>query len=345
MHDSDATQILVTGGSGFVAAHCIAAALNAGHTVRTTLRSPERAPEVRDMVTAAGADPAALTFAAADLTDDAGWAEAVAGCDAVLHVASPFPAGTVEHEDELIVPARDGTLRVLRAARDAGVRRVVMTSSFAAIGYGHPPTARPFTERDWTDIDGEIAPYIKSKAVAEREAWTFIAREGGELELAVVNPVGIFGPALGPDLSASIALVASLLGGAMSAGAPNLAFGVVDVRDVADLHLRAMTDPAAAGERFLATAGDSVTLPWVAAVLRERLGEAAAAVPAGALADEVVRDAARHDPAMAQIAAELGAVRHVSGEHARRVLGWEPRGADEAVVATAESLLRLGIVR
>jgi nucleoside-diphosphate-sugar epimerase len=190
------------------------------------------------MVKTGGADPgAALTFAA-DLTSDAGWADAVAGCDYVLHVDSPFPPETPKHEDELIVPARDGALRVLRSARDAGVKRVVLTSSFAAIGPGSKPTDAPFTEEDWADPDGtEVTPYVKSKILAERAAWDFTAREGGALELAVINPVGLFGPVVGPDYSGSIQLVKQLLDGGMP-GLPRLSFGVGDVRDLADLRMR-----------------------------------------------------------------------------------------------------------
>jgi len=250
-----ADTVLVTGGSGFLAAHCVIQALNAGHEVRTTIRSPAREAEVRAMVAAAGIDAGdRLRFAIADLTRDDGWADAVADCAFVLHVASPFPQGEPADEDKLIVPARDGALRVLKAAREAGVRRTVLTSSFAAVGYGYPEKDRRFTEADWTQVDAPIAPYIKSKAVAERAAWDFMAREGGDMEFTALNPVGIFGPAPGPDLSGSIAIIRQMLSGKMKA-VPNITFGVVDVRDVAALHLLAMMHPAARGERFIATAG------------------------------------------------------------------------------------------
>ncbi len=217
----------------------------------------------------------AFSFFAADLERDAGWADAVAGCDYVLHVASPFPANVPKHEDELIVPAREGALRVLRAARDAGVKRAVLTSSFAAIGYGHEPQQAPFDETSWTNPDGKgVSAYAKSKTLAERAAWDFIAREGGNLELAVVNPVGVFGPVLGPDYATSILLLQRMLDGAMP-GAPKLQFGVVDVRDVADLHLRAMLHPAARGERFLAVAGEFISVLDIAKVLKRRMGATA----------------------------------------------------------------------
>jgi nucleoside-diphosphate-sugar epimerase len=200
------STILVTGGSGFIGSHCILQLLAAGHQVRTTIRSLKREGDVRALLKQGGAEPAdRLSFVAADLVSDAGWPQAVNGCEYVLHVASPFPPNVPKDENELIVPAREGALRVLWAARDAGVKRVVLTSSFAAIGYGHKPQAAPFDEIGWTNIDGEdVLPYVKSKTLAERAAWDFIAREGGALELSVVNPVAVFGPVLGPDYSTSI---------------------------------------------------------------------------------------------------------------------------------------------
>ena len=266
----------------------------------------------------------------------------MAGCRYVLHVASPFPSVQPRNPFELIVPARQGALRVLRAARDAGVARVVLTSSFAAIGYGHTPTERPFTEEDWTELDDTASPYVRSKTLAERAAWDFVAGEGGALELAVVNPVGVLGPVLGPDLSSSIRLVKEALDGAMP-GAPRLYFNLVDVRDVADLHLRAMTDPAAKGERFLAVADGPVSIKDVCDVLRAHLGEAAARVPTREVPDVLVRALALVNPEARGIVGDLGKVRRASNEKARRVLGWEPRSNEEGILATAESLVRLGL--
>ena len=340
------STVLVTGGSGFIGSHCIVQLLAAGHRVRTTVRSLDREDAVRAMLRQGGVEPGErLSFVEADLRRDAGWPEAVAGCDYVLHVASPFPPDIPQHEDELIVPARDGALRVLRAARDAGVRRVVLTSSFAAVGYGHAPQPAPFDETSWTDLDGEgVLPYIKSKTLAERAAWDFIAREGGALELAVVNPVGVFGPVLGPDYSTSILLVQRLMDGAMP-GCPQLSFGAVDVRDVADLHIRAMTDPAAKGERFLAVAGDFLSIRDIAMILKNRMGASARRVPTRQLPNWLVRLAALRDPAVKQILPELGKPKNATGEKARRVLGWAPRSREDAIVATAESLLRLGLLK
>jgi dihydroflavonol-4-reductase len=338
--------VLVTGGSGFIGAHCILQLLNAGYRVRTTVRSLKREPDVRAMLKQGGVEAGdRLTFAAADLTQDAGWVQAVAGCDYVLHVASPLPPSVPKSEDELIVPARDGTLRVLRAARDAGVKRVVQTSSFAAIGYGHKEHSAPFTEKDWSNLNGEdMSVYPKSKTLAERAAWDFIGREGGALELAAVNPVGVFGPVLGPDYSTSILLVQRLMDGAMP-GLPRLHFGVVDVRDVANLHLRAMTHPAAKGERFLAVAGDFMTLVEIAQVLKIRMGAAAKRVPTRQLPNWLMHIAALREPAVKLILPELGKVKNATSEKAQRVLGWTPRSREDAIVATAESLVKLGLLK
>ncbi len=340
------STVLVTGGSGFIGSHCILQLLAAGHEVRTTVRSLKRETDVRALLKEGGAEPGArLSFYAADLEKDAGWAEAVAGCEYVLHVASPLPPNVPKNEDELIVPAREGTLRVLRASRDAGVKRVVLTSSFAAIGYGHPQQQAPFDETIWTDPNGSDAmPYVKSKTLAERAAWDFIAGEGGTLELSTANPVAVLGPVLGPDYSASILMVQRLMDGAIP-GCPRLYYGVVDVRDVADLHIRAMTHPAARGERFLAVAGDFMSMLEMARVLKGRMGASARRVPTRQLPDWLVRLAALRDPAVKLILPELGKVKNGTGEKARRLLGWAPRTNEEAIVATAESLIRLGLLK
>jgi len=320
--------------------------LAAGHSVRATLRDMRRAEGIRDTLRAAGAANARqIGFVTADLGADAGWTDAVSGCDFVLHVASPFPAGIPRHEDDLIVPARQGTLRVLHAARDARVRRVVLTSSFAAIGYGHPPQAAPFDETWWTNLEaGQVAPYVKSKTLAERAAWDFMAREGGALQLAVVNPVGVFGPVLGPHLPTSVQTIQRMLNGGIPA-CPRLYFGVVDVRDVADLHLRAMQHPAAAGERFLATAGPSLSLLQIAAVLHARLGDAARRAPRRQIPDWLVKLLAMGGSRLARAARpELGKVKDASSDKARGLLGWQPRGSEESIVATAGSLLRPDLI-
>jgi len=340
------SAVLVTGGSGFIGSHCILALLAGGHQVRTTVRNLKRESDVRALLKRGGAEPGdRLSLFAADLENDAGWREAVASCDYVLHVASPFPAIAPKDENELIVPAREGALRVLRAARDAGVKRVVLTSSFAAVGYGHKPQQRPFDETDWTDLNGNgVYPYVKSKTLAERAAWDFIAAEGRGLELSVINPVAVLGPVLAPDYSTSIMMIQRLMDGA-APGCPQLAFGIVDVRDVADLHVRAMTDPAAKGERFLAVAGDFLSMRDIALVLKRRLGAAARRVPTRRLPNWVVRIAALTDPTVRQFLAELGKPKNATNAKAKRVLGWVPRSNEDAIVATAESLMQLGLLK
>ncbi|SNY68834.1 NAD-dependent epimerase/dehydratase family protein [Paractinoplanes atraurantiacus] len=285
--------VLVTGGSGFVGSYVVRRALAAGYRVRTTVRS--RPVEGVESVQA-------------DLMSDEGWDEAVAGATYVLHVASPFPASQPADENDLIVPAREGTLRVLRAAKASGVRRVVLTSSFAAVGYGHGDTDRVFTEDDWTDVNGPgVQPYVKSKTLAERAAWDFAAAGGPEL--TVLNPTGIFGPVLGPSWSSSVDLIAAILDGTMTR-IPDVTITPVDVRDLADLHLLALTHPAAAGERYIACGPDEVTLPQVAALLGH--GD---------------RPAAPGDRP-----------RHTTNAKAVATFGWKPRPAAEMFLDTARSL-------
>ncbi|PJZ67984.1 epimerase [Leptospira wolffii] len=338
------STILVTGGSGFIGSHTILRLLKEGHRVRTTVRNAKREEDVKALLRQGGWESEdGLSFFLADLEKDEGWAQATKGCDYVLHVASPFPPSVPKHEDELIIPAREGTLRVLKASRDSGVKRVVITSSFAAIGYGHKNKTNPYDETDWTDANGAIPAYVKSKTLAERAAWDFIKSEGKGLELSSVNPVGVFGPVLGPDYSASIVVVQRLLDGAMP-GIPQLYFGVVDVRDVVDLHLKAMTNPKANGERFLAVAGDFMTIQEIARVLKEGLGKSAEKVPTKTVPNWLVRIVSLWDQGAKQILPELGKKKNGSNEKAKRILGWSPRSNEEAILATAESLIRFGLV-
>jgi dihydroflavonol-4-reductase len=336
--------VLVTGGTGFIAQHCMIVLLNNGYRVRTTLRSPGREEEVRQYLRTGGVEAGdRLSFVIADLGADEGWAEAAEGCAYVMHGASPTPSGDQVDEDDWVKPAVEGNLRVLRAARDAGVKRVVLTSAFGAIGAGHKADhPRPFVETDWSDLAGDIAPYQKSKTLSERAAWDFIAKEGGALELSAINPVAVLGPALGADYSHSIRLIVSLMNG--QPGVPKINSGFVDVRDVAELHLLAMTNPLAKGERFIAASGESMWMIDVAKVLRERMGAAASKVSTKVMPNWLVRLGAKSNPALRPVAPLLGVDLNASGEKAVRLLGWAPRPAQEAIVATAQSLVRLGLV-
>lgn len=337
-------EVLVSGGSGFIAGWCIIALLRAGWRVRTTIRSLSREAEVRAWLDGEETLGDRVRFYSADLMSDAGWAEAAAGCEYALHVASPIPLAPPKNDDELVLPAREGTLRVLKAARDAGVKRVVVTSSTAAITYGaRDGRTEPFTEADWTDpAHPDTSPYIRSKTIAERAAWDWLAKEGGGLSMATVNPGAVLGPVLGKDFSASVLIVKRLLEGSMP-GCPRFGFPLVDVRDIADLHVRAMTDPKADGQRFLG-ANDFFWMSDVAKTLKAKMGAAAAKVPTHELPNLMVRLVSLVDPTVRSVAFELGRARPVSNAKAKSVLGWTPRSNEDAIVACAESLLRCGVV-
>jgi nucleoside-diphosphate-sugar epimerase len=337
--------VLVTGGTGFVGARCVLQLLEKGYNVKTSMRSLERKNEVIKMLKFGGITSFAnLEFIEADLTKDANWDEALKDCEYVLHVASPIFLRVPKDENEMIVPAVDGTIRILKAARSAGVKRVVMTSNFGAVGYSHKDTTKIITEESWTDPNEKgLSAYNKSKVMAERAAWDFIHKEGGSLELSVINPMGIFGPSLGPELSSGFELLKRVLDGSMRA-IPNITLGIVDVRDVADLHIRAMTNPAAKGQRFLALAGGILSLPEIAVLLKDELGDKAKNVSTRGLPDWMVHIAAVFSPTARNIVPQLGRYRNASNEKAKNILGWQPRSNQEAILATAESLFRFGLI-
>lgn len=347
-HDQGMTDslVLVTGGSGFIAGHCILQLLDRGYRVRATIRSLAKEGSVREVLARAGMTRGdALEFVAADLTRDDGWADAVAGVDAVLHVASPVLPGKVADEEEIIGPARDGTLRVLRAASDAGVRRVVLTSAFHAVGFGHPHAHDRFAEDDWSPVDGPgVDAYGRSKILSERAAWEFVASEGRGIELVVLLPVAVMGPLMGSEISGSNQLIQRLLTGAIPA-LPRLSIPIVDVRDVAAAHVAAIDAPEAAGQRILLASGEpAIAMSAIAATLGDHLGEAAAKVPTRRLADFVVRVGALVNAELRTSAAELGLVKHVSIDKARRILGFAPRPSEEAIAAAGRSLVAAGLV-
>ena len=336
--------VLVTGGTGFLGGWCVASLLDRGYAVRTTVRDLAREGDVRAAVAAAGAEgDERLSVVAADLRDDAGWPDAVAGCTHVLHVASPFPPAQPKDPDELIVPARDGALRVLRASLEAGVERIVLTSSVAAVRNGGPPrNGSAYTEEDWTDGDNaSLAPYTRSKTIAERAAWDLAAERGATDRLAVVNPGAIIGPVLSNDRSFSLELIERLMKGAMPA-LPRLGFSLVDVRDVAALELLAMTSPDAAGKRLIAT-DQFLWMAEIAAILRDRLGEDAAKVPTRVAPNLLIKAVGIFDSSVRSFTGDLGKRTEFSSQRARD-LGWTPRPVGDSIVETARSLRAHGVV-
>lgn len=314
------TIVLVTGGTGFLGVHTILALLKQGFTVRTTLRTLSRKNEILNALREGGISTFdQLSFYQADLLSDDGWDEAAQGCDYVLHVASPFVAEQPKDENELIIPAREGTLRALKASSKAGVKRVVLTSSFAAIGYSIDPKNHVFTELDWTDENAPIQPYIKSKTIAEKAGWEFIKNDTSAMELTVINPVGIFGPALGGISSASLdSVVKGIVEGTIRENEP-FTFGVVDVRDVANIHIKAMLHHDAAGERFLATSAGAMSFYDVAELVRQKRphfsGNIAVLQPTPADQYTVM-----------------------SNKKAIETLDWQPRPKEEAILASVDSL-------
>lgn len=332
---------LVTGGSGYIAGFLIRQLIDNGWTVHTTVRSLKREAEVRGWL---NVDNDRLSFFAANLEHDAGWAEAIVGCTHVAHVASPFPLGVPKHADELIVPAREGALRALRFARAAGVKRFVLTSSMAAIAYGHGDGGGIYNEADWTNLDNpEVMPYPRSKTVAERAARDWVAAEGDDMEFASVNPAAVFGPLLSDDLSTSIELVKQLLEGKVPM-CPDIGFGIIDVRDVADLHYRALTAPDIRDERYVCS-GPFLKMIDVANILTANLGDKAKKVPTRKMPDWLLKLFALVRPELKQLVAELGNIRGGDSRHAMQTLGWTMRTPEEAILATAHSLIERGIVK
>jgi len=311
--------VLVTGGSGFVGIHSIFQLLNQGYKVHTTIRSLAKKDHIIQTLKDAGiTDISGLHFFEADLTADQGWDEALAQVDYVLHVASPFPLVEPEDENELIIPAREGALRVLRAAKKAHVKRVVLTSSFAAIGYGVDRSNHIFTEADWSNVDAPLTPYLKSKTLAELAAWDFIKNESGNLELAVINPVGIFGPILGRIVPASFTgAIQSIVDGTVKE-TPAFSFGAVDVRDVVDLHIKAMLHPEAKGQRFIATADGVISFYDIAMLIKNERPAVASKI-----ADLQPLDPDLYAP--------------ISNQKAKEILGWKPRSKEEAILASVDT--------
>jgi len=338
-------KVLVTGATGFIAGHVIHQLLEAGHEVTGTARSVSKGEALSQSISRYAGKPVSIPIRAADLSSDAGWAEAAQGMDYVQHIASPIPANVPKDANELIIPARDGALRVLKAAKTAGVKRVVMTSSMAACAYGWgDQRPNPVTEEHWSKdtAEADTTPYTRSKTIAERAAWDYVKGEGAGLELTTVNPALVLGPVMSGDFSASVEILTQLMSGKLP-GTPRVGFVIVDVRDVAAAHVLAMTHKAAAGERFLV--GDRFM--WfreVADIVRREFPGHASKVPPKDIPGWMVRAIALVNPPARQIIPELGRERHISSEKAARVLGWQHRSAEEAVIAGARSLIEFEVV-
>jgi nucleoside-diphosphate-sugar epimerase len=352
MSTPSSTKVLVTGGSGWIANYVILALLSAGYTVKTTIRNLSREGEVRSYLTNGGAttsDLERLSFLAASLDSDDGWAEAVQGCTYVQHVASPFPVNLPKHEDDIIIPAREGTLRVLKAAAAAGVKRVILTGSFGAVGYGHAPRNTPFTEEDWSVIDdpkNPITPYIKSKTIAEKAAWEFINSDANSarMELTVILPMLVFGPVLGKDTSASLEVIRKLMDGSVP-GCPNLNFVFVDVRDVASIHLLAMTTPEAAGQRYVAANDDGPSsMLEMGKIIKNKRPQHAKKVPGISIPNFVVHVLAFFDKPIRQILPDLGKIYKASSAKAKKELGWHGRGTEVIMTDTVDSFIQYGVL-
>lgn len=335
----DKQTVLVTGASGFIAKHCIIKLLNEGYKVRGSVRSQDKVDSVRKAL-AEHCDVSDLSFVELDLMSDTGWAEAVKDCTFVQHVASPFPSSEPNHEDDLIIPAREGALRAVRFAAKAGVTRVVLTSSMAAIAYGDQDReAGPFTEKDWTNTKSDIGAYIKSKAIAERAAWDFIETDAaGDMQLSVINPGGVLGPLVDTNWSTSGEIVRKLLRKEMPA-CPRIAFAMIDVRDVADAHFEAMIRPEAAGERFLLA-----TDPEWMVDISKALKKNGYNTPTGNLPNFMVRIIAMFDKTIRLASRDLGKKTPISNEKLRKVLQIEPRDLEEMSVSMADSMVKYKVL-
>lgn len=339
------TTVLVTGASGFIASHCIIQLLEKGYRVRGTLRTPSRGDSMRKIIAEHVNPGDRLEFCKADLSSDDGWAEAVKGCTYVLHVASPLPKEPPKHEDELIVPAREGAIRVLRASSNEGVKRVVMTSSLAAVLYGHVRDgSRVFDESDWSKLETTPGAYEKSKTIAERAAWDFVESLPADkkVELATINPGLVLGPVLEKDSGTSGELIRKLMAREFP-GSPNLGWAPVDVRDVAAAHLAAMTTPEAAGQRFCC----AIEHAWVrdvALILDKHFRDRGYKIPTGKLPNFVLRLVALFDKTTRLVVHELGQRQDISNKRIKEVLGWKPRSLEDMVVSMGETMIKHGVV-
>lgn len=342
----DKITVLVTGGTGFIARQIILQLLQKGYRVRTTVRNLASTTELKDMLIAQGVTAIDhLSFAEAELTKNDNWQQAMKGCKYVLSVASPVFFNKPKNEQEAIRPAVEGILRILKFAKRAGVERVVMTSNFGAVGFTQTDKSRETTETDWTDTAAKgLSVYEKSKTLAEKAAWDFIRSEGGKLELVTINAVAVLGPALDAHISGSFHLLKNLLNGSMKA-VPDISLNIVDVRDVADLHIRAMLIPEAGGQRFIASADGQISLPEIAALLKNKRPDISRLVATKRLPTWILRLGSLVSGQAKEALLLIRMNRNVSNLKAKNVLGWHPVAPqEETLLASVDSLVKYNLI-
>lgn len=341
------TTVLVTGGTGFVGLQIILQLLEKGYRVRTSVRNLKSADKVRGTLKANGIESFDnLSFVECELTKDENWGNAMQSCTYVLSVASPVFFDKPKDEEEAMRPAREGILRVLKFAQKAGVKRVIMTSNFGAIGFTQFDKKRTTNEADWTNTNNKsVSVYERSKTLAEKAAWEFIEKQGRGLEFATINPVAIWGPSLDAHVSGSFHLLENLLNGTMKA-IPNISLNVVDVRDVADLHIRAMETPAANGNRFIASADGQISLPQIAKLIRNKRPEISQKVSTRVLPDFILSIASLFNSRAKEGVLLTKMNRNVSNQKAKNTLNWQPiTSQEESILAAVDSLTKYNLIK
>ncbi|NQD69286.1 NAD-dependent epimerase/dehydratase family protein [Sphingobacterium shayense] len=338
-------EVLLTGITGFLGSHTAIQLLNLGYKVTGTLRNMERADSIKNVIAEYTDHIANLNLAQADLMDEKAWSSLSKGKNFIIHVASPFPRELPTNEAELIDPAKDGTLHVLKAAKLNHVKRIVIVSSLAAIVYGKTKERINdiFTENNWTDEDNiaDTAPYIRSKTIAEKAAWEYVSKEGSGLELVTVLPGAILGPVLEEDYGTSANIIIKMLAGNMPA-LPKIGFDIIDVRSVADLLTKALVDPSAAGNRYIASSGYA-SMRDIAIILKEKYQDRK--ISTSQLPNLLARLFSNFEPTLKPILLDLGIKRKVDIRKAYDNLNWKPYSTKEAILSCAKSVLDLKIVK